>query len=81
MSKEKSVDNYYMVLNGIAYEPFSRNGIKGIKAVSFFHRSYRAEYRWLSGKLTLTSTNMPNNLLSQCERDIYRNSSIIMEGL
>lgn len=81
MSREKKIENYYMNLNGFAYDPFFKDNKYGIKVANLYNTEYKAKYFVVSGRLTLSESNMPRDMQLLVERDIYRNAKIIMGGL
>lgn len=79
--EEKSVGDYYMNLNGYAYDPFEEEGSIYIRVANLRNKTGRATFCVVGDKLNLAATAMSEEELRQVGRDLPRNVDIILEGL
>lgn len=78
---EKSVWNYYMNLNGFAYDPVVRDGGVYIRVANLNSETGRAVFRVVNDKAILVASSMSEEELRQVLRDLPRNVDIVLEGL
>ena len=79
--REKKVENYYMNLNGFAYDPFVNGGTSYIRVANLFDPTSRALFCVVKDKCNFVSGSMSEEDLAQVNRDLPRNIHVILGGL
>ena len=75
--RAKKVENYFMILNGFAYDPFIKDNIKYIRVTSTENNNLTAIH--LYENLQLLSSSMPN-MINCYISDLIRNKGLIGGG-
>lgn len=78
---EKSVKDYYMSLNGIAYDPFRKDGDLFIRVLNLRSKTEQAVFSVVNGRPIRVFSSMSDCAMAQVERDLPRNVNLILEGL
>lgn len=78
---EKGIWDYYMHLNGIAYDPFVRDRRMYIRVAKLDNESEKAVFRVGIDSLKMVSSTLEPETMAQVRRDLPRNGNIIITAL